>query len=63
MPTKKIPRVTKTRKGKIVTKRNDFINTKTIKDMFKKKIIHGIAKTTGFVQRQSKLNVYDFFYL
>ena len=63
MPTKKIPRITKTHKGKITTKRNNFINKEILKSMFKKKIIHNIAKTTGFIQRQSKLNVYDFFYL
>jgi len=62
MPRKKITQSTKTRNKKIRTNRTDFIDSKSIKDMFSKKVINHIAIATGFIQRQRKLNVYEFFF-
>ncbi|MBI3308293.1 MAG: hypothetical protein HYZ79_02870 [Candidatus Melainabacteria bacterium] len=38
------------------------LDVKNIKDMFKKTTIKSIARETNFVQRQRKLDAYDFFY-
>lgn len=54
MPKKKITQAVKAYKGKIATK--------SIKEMFTKKVINHIAKAAGFIQRQRKLNVYEFFF-
>ena len=59
MPRKRIPAIQK--KDKKRFSRKTKINTKAVKKMFKKAIIHKIAYKTGFVKRIRKLNVFDFF--
>ena len=62
MPRKKIALSVKTRKKKIVTKGKNFIDGEAIRKMFSKKMINHIAKTTGFIKRRRKLDVYEFFF-
>ena len=62
MPIKKVTQTSKAHKGKIVTKKHNHIDDKIIKAMFDKKIINDIAKKTGFVRRQRKLDVFQFFF-
>jgi hypothetical protein len=61
MPEKKITQTAETHKEKIVTKHNNFIDGKIIKDMFNRKVIDHIAKETGFIRRERKLDAYNFF--
>lgn len=69
MPKQKITQTAKMHKKKIVTRPHDFfagipaitLQVASIKNMFKKKTICHIAWATEFIQRQRKLNVYDFF--
>ena len=63
MPIKKITQVAKIHnKKRFARHRSDFIDGKSIKKMLNKKIINHIAKATGFIQRQRKLDVYEFFF-
>jgi hypothetical protein len=59
MPKAKIARSQKANKPKVSGQIQ--LEVKMIKDMFKKKEIHRIAKETQFVQRQRKLDAYEFF--
>jgi hypothetical protein len=69
MPNKKITRTARMHKEKIVTRPHNLfaslpaitLQVASIKNMFKEKTICHIARATGFIQRQGKLNVYDFF--
>ena len=63
MPKKKITRSSKAHKEKIGTKRNNFIDTNMVKDVFGKRVIHQIAKETGFTLRRRKLDAHNFFSL
>lgn len=63
MPRKKITQTVETHKEKVVTKRNNFIDGKIIKTMFNRKVIDHIAKETGFIRRERKLDAYIFFRL
>lgn len=67
MPKTKIARSQKTNKQKVTGrayfKQNAGLKVKTIKDMFKKKEIHHIAKETQFIQRQRKVDAYEFFFI
>ena len=63
MPIKKITQSAKTHNGKIGTKQHNHIDDKIIKAMFNKKIINDIARKTGFVRRQRKLDIFQFFFL
>ena len=70
MPITTIAGHTKTHKKKVqrsVHNNNESVkitlNVKTIKEMFNKTAIKQIAKDTGFVQRERKLDAYDFFCL
>ena len=62
MPIKKITQTSKTHKGEIVTKQHNHIDDKIIEAMFNKEIINDIARKTGFVRRQRKLDVFQFFF-
>ncbi len=59
MPKAKIARSQTTNKPKVSGQVK--LKVKMIKDMFKKKEIHRIAEETQFVQRQRKLDAYEFF--
>lgn len=64
MPNKTIAQAKEINKRKIIEQVNNDIeiDTKAVKNMFKKKEICGIAKESNFIQRERKLNAYDFFY-
>lgn len=66
MPNKRIAQAKRNNKGKIIEhfehKDSSLIDTKAIKNMFRKSVINNIAKNSRFIQRQRKLNAYDFFY-
>ena len=64
MPRKTITRSKKSHKKKIIQQNKPLRTTipgKAIKEMFHKRIIKEIAKANGFIQRQRKLDAYEFF--
>lgn len=65
MPKKRIPQNKKNNKKKIPGHSKEYQEikyvVKTIKEIFKRKTIHNIAKKSGLIQRHRKLDEYIFF--
>ncbi len=69
MPNKTIAQAKRNNKEKIIEQFehknlsfNIRIDTKTIKNMFRESVINNIAQDSRFIQRQRKLDAYEFFY-